>query len=432
MTIQADIVLGVLIGIYLLLLLLEFMLSGILRKNYASGEYTVINLSLALMQQSTGVLHTAIFVGGFVYVQQNWSIQQWLQIPSIEARWPIGFSGVFPFIHFDIPMVMAWSLVIVLADFCQYWLHRLSHEVNILWAGHVVHHSNTEYNFSVALRQSFIEGFYTWVFYLPLAFLGVPWQLFISAYAISLLWQFLAHTRFIGKMGLLEKFMATPSHHRVHHGRNKAYLDKNYGAFLIIWDKLFGTFNEETEAPDYGITVPLQRNNLFWVNIHQHVHIWNNLKLAGSWRDRFRSLFGLPSFVPAGVAPPLAGPDLRPVIRQKEKKTYVFASFLLTAVTGIWLIQYFSDAGQSIFYLLIAVLMMGSFTTICSLLEDDPKADRMEVVRLFVFVLLGLYLAMTGEVSMVGWLIVLWAVSLLLSTIWVASRYRQSQIITQA
>lgn len=429
MTIQVEIILGALIGLYLLLLAGEYVLSSWKKKGYASGEFTLINLGLALMQQSSGVLHTAIFMGGFIYVQQHWSIQQWLQIPAFEARWPLYFSGTFPFLHFDMAMLLAWALVIMLADFCQYWLHRLSHEVNILWAGHVVHHSNTEYNFSVALRQSFIEGFYTWIFYLPLAFLGVPWQLFISAYAISLLWQFVAHTRFIWKMGILEKFMATPSHHRVHHGRNKAYLDKNYGAFFIIWDKMFGTFQEETEEPDYGITVPLESNNLFWINVHQHVHIWRNLRQSRNWRDRLRSLFGLPSFVPEGAAHPKAGPDLAPRMKQAEKKGYVVASFLVTAVTGIWILQYFGDSGLTVLYLSLATLMMVSFAIICSLLDEDPRTDKLEVLRLLVFAFMGGYFVASGMLPAAGWLMLASSGLLLLGSAWVAARYREAHTV---
>src|SRR5204863_8897005 len=121
-------------------------------------------------------------------------------------------------------------------------LNRFSHEVNIMWAGHITHHSNTEYNFGVAVRQNALEGIYTWIFFMPLAFFGIPWQMFVLAYTVSLIWQFLVHTRFVKKLGWFEYFMSTPSHHRVHHGKHPQYIDKNYGAFLLSGTKCLAPF----------------------------------------------------------------------------------------------------------------------------------------------------------------------------------------------
>src|ERR1700722_8367252 len=146
-----------------------------------------------------------------------------------------------------------WVIALVGVDFLYYWWHRLSHEVNVLWVAHVVHHQSEDYNLAVALRQAILTSFTAVPFYLPLAFLGVPPLVFASANAISTLYQFWIHTELVGKLGWFEGWLNTPSHHRVHHAVTPQYLDRNYGAILIVWDRLFGTFIREEEAPVYGI-----------------------------------------------------------------------------------------------------------------------------------------------------------------------------------
>ena len=144
-------------------------------------------------------------------------------------------------------------------DCAYYWFHRIAHEYNAPWAGHVVHHSSEDYNLAVALRQGTFQGLFSWVFYLPLALLGFPPAWFAAMTSFDLLYQFWIHTRAIGKLGPLEWVLNTPSHHRVHHARNPKYLDKNYAGTLIIWDRMFGTFQAEEEEPVYGLTKPLEQ-----------------------------------------------------------------------------------------------------------------------------------------------------------------------------
>lgn len=158
--------------------------------------------------------------------------------------------------------VVAWVVLFFALDFLYYAYHRASHRVNFLWAGHVVHHSSEEYNFSVALRQSwFGQQLTEWVFFLPLALAGFPPSMFVVTLTLNTLYQFFIHTRLVGTLGPLEWVMNTPSHHRVHHARNPEYIDRNYGAILIIWDRLFGTFAREDAKPVYGITKPFHSFN---------------------------------------------------------------------------------------------------------------------------------------------------------------------------
>lgn len=155
---------------------------------------------------------------------------------------------------------------VFLADFLYYWKHRLEHEIRVLWVAHSVHHSSSEFNLSTALRLPWLTPFYAWIAYAPLALLGFhPWMV-VSASTIVLAYQFLIHTQCIGNLGILEYFLNTPSNHRVHHGSNKCYLDRNYGGILIIWDQIFKTYAKEKVKVKYGITHDIGTANPVFVN----------------------------------------------------------------------------------------------------------------------------------------------------------------------
>ncbi|GAC1446896.1 MAG: hypothetical protein NVSMB56_09980 [Pyrinomonadaceae bacterium] len=188
----------------------------------------------------------------------------------------------------------AWALVFLLDDFLYYWFHRFSHEVRFFWNFHVVHHSSEHYNFSVAVRQSWFSGILHWIFYAPLALLGfAPWMM-VTAHAFNIIYQFWIHTRYVGKIGILEYVLNTPSHHRVHHGVNNEYLDKNYAGVLIVWDKLFGTFTPETKPAKYGIIKPLASRNLLWINCHAWVEMFAAMRTRRALRAKLKCMLGSP------------------------------------------------------------------------------------------------------------------------------------------
>ena len=198
-----------------------------------------------------------------------------------------------------------WLAAIVLflgVDCAYYWFHRIAHEYNAPWAGHVVHHSSEDYNLAVALRQGTFQGVFSWVFYLPLALLGYPPAWFAAMSSFDTLYQFWIHTRLIGKLGPLEWVLNTPSHHRVHHGRNPKYLDKNYAGTLIIWDRMFGTFQAEEEEPVYGLTKPLNSWNPLWANLHVWRDLCRDAWLAPRWVDKLRIWFMPQGWRPEGLA----------------------------------------------------------------------------------------------------------------------------------
>jgi sterol desaturase/sphingolipid hydroxylase (fatty acid hydroxylase superfamily) len=191
-----------------------------------------------------------------------------------------------------------WVLLFFADDLAYYWFHRLHHEVRVLWAGHVVHHSSQFFNLSTALRQSWTP-MTSLPFWLPLALLGLPpWMIFLQQ-SISLAYQFFLHTERVDRMWRpIEWFFNTPSHHRVHHGSNDPYLDRNYGGILIIWDRLFRSFEPEGEPVSYGLTRNIQTFNPLKVATHEYAAIWRDVRAARRWRHRAGYLFGRPGWQP--------------------------------------------------------------------------------------------------------------------------------------
>ncbi|MBL6750818.1 MAG: sterol desaturase family protein [Nevskia sp.] len=181
-----------------------------------------------------------------------------------------------------------WLLALLIYDFCYYWNHRLNHEVGILWAGHVAHHSSEYFNLSTALRQSSTTALLGWLFYMPMAALGVPPPMFGAVALVNLLYQYWVHTELVGRLGWLDRVVVTPSNHRVHHGQNDYCIDRNYGGMLILWDRLFGSFEDErsSEPVRYGIRKPLHSFNPLWGNLHYYVDLWQQSAQARGWRRK--------------------------------------------------------------------------------------------------------------------------------------------------
>ena len=192
-------------------------------------------------------------------------------------------------------LIWPWIVLILLDDFLYYWFHRVSHESRYFWNYHVVHHSSNQYNLSVAVRQSWFGGTSHWVFYLPVALLGFPLWAFVMVHGFNLIYQFWIHTELIKRMGPLEWILNTPSHHRVHHGVNEQYQDKNYGGIFIVWDRLFGTFEAEEEKVTYGITNRLESYNPLWINLHAWFETFAALKGDNSLWQKFKIMFGSPN-----------------------------------------------------------------------------------------------------------------------------------------
>lgn len=212
----------------------------------------------------------------------------------------------------DLKSPWVWILAFFMYDFFYYWAHRSGHEVNLLWAAHVVHHSSEDFNLSTALRQSSTNQVFYWLFYLPMAIVGIPATVFVIIALISVVYQFWSHTQLVGKLGWADRVFVTPSNHRCHHGRNDYCLDKNYGGTLIIWDRLFSTYvaERDDEPVVYGTLVPLQSWNPLWGNLKNYVGIWRQVRSTRGWSNKLMRVFAPPGWgsadAPAPSMPPAA------------------------------------------------------------------------------------------------------------------------------
>lgn len=209
----------------------------------------------------------------------------------------VAYHAIWQFRVVDLPnTVWMWVAAFVVQDFCFYWFHRCGHEVRVLWAAHVNHHSSNHYNLSTALRQSWTEHLFAPIFYAPMALLGFPVEVFLVVHAFNLLYQYWVHTESIGRMGVFGWVFNTPSHHRVHHGSNLRYLDKNYAGMFIVWDRMFGTFEPEDEPVRYGLTTPLESFQPLTIAFHEWAALAKDVWRAGSLRARLAYLFRPPGW----------------------------------------------------------------------------------------------------------------------------------------
>ncbi|HEY0949233.1 sterol desaturase family protein, partial [Nocardioides sp.] len=202
-----------------------------------------------------------------------------------------------------------WALPILGVDFLFYWAHRVAHRVRLVWATHQAHHSSEYFNFATALRQKWNNSAEI-VFWLPLPLLGVPPALVFLGFSISLVYQFFVHTERVDRLWRpVELVLNTPSHHRVHHGSDPEYLDRNYGGILIVWDRLFGSFQPELHRPTYGLTTPVGTHHLVRLQVHEYAAIARDVRRTPSWRDKLGYVFG-----PPGWRPETAGTVSEPVL----------------------------------------------------------------------------------------------------------------------
>ncbi|MDB5935522.1 MAG: fatty acid hydroxylase [Massilia sp.] len=225
----------------------------------------VTSLHLGVLSQVTGLLVRVVAFGIYVAVYERYR----------ATTLPAGSPWV-------------WAGALLAYDFCYYWLHRMGHEVAVLWAAHVVHHTSEYYNLSTALRQTSSGWLLGWMFYLPMAVAGVPPAVLAGVGLIDLLYQYWVHTELVGRLGWFDRVFVTPSNHRVHHGQNDYCIDKNYGGILILWDRLFGTFADERadERIVYGVRKPLASFNPLWGNLHYYADLWQVARAAPGWRAK--------------------------------------------------------------------------------------------------------------------------------------------------
>lgn len=363
------------IPVYFLLIGVEVIIQFFSNRKIYRLNDAIANVSCGITQQVTGAFISVVMIAAYQYVFEYRSLMH------IPVTW--------------------WSvLLLVLAvDFCYYWAHRMSHEVNLFWGGHVVHHQSEDYNFSVALRQGSFQGIWTFWFYIPLAFVGFDTVTFLLINALNTVYQFWIHTETIGKLPKpLEFVFNTPSHHRVHHGRDPKYIDKNHAGSLIIWDRMFGTFQEEEERPTYGITKPVNTWNPIRANLEHYIDMARQLKQTRGIFNKAGIIFKKPGWRPAdqGGYQPASEVDKARYLKYNEQPAvrlgiYVLVQFIIVLLLASFFLFSFRDL-TLLTKLAFSTLVIWSVAQLGSFLDNQPRFFNLEYMRIILIATLPVLL----------------------------------------
>jgi alkylglycerol monooxygenase len=295
------------------------------------------------------------------------------------------------FAIYDIqPTIQTWIVLIFSTDFIWYWYHRMGHKVNLFWGFHVVHHTSEEFNYTAGTRITFFQSVVRTLFWSVLPIIGFPAPMITIMLIVHGLYPFFTHTQLIGKLGILEYFLVTPSHHRVHHASNEAYLDKNFGDMFIIWDKLFGTFAEEKEEAQYGLTKQLDSYSFLWQHFHYLVELWYVTKQKEGLWNKLKVIFGSPSdFDPQTRAIVertfLSRHKIR--VRSQKFRVYVFCQFTIMVIV-LFLLLLLEHHTDQFLQIMAALLIITTVINCGAILEQRRWVFVLELVR-------GFFLAIT-------------------------------------
>ncbi len=350
------------IPFFFLGMLVELIVGRVRKRPVFRGPDVAANLALGTMQTLVGVVGGVVIIGGY----------QWIWTHARLST-----------IHDD--NAVAWVVLFVGLDFLYYWFHRAAHRINIAWASHAPHHSSEDFNLAVALRQGPLQPFISHVFYLPLAFAGFPLAMFAVVGSINTIIQFWVHTELVGKLGPLEWIFNTPSHHRVHHGCNGRYIDRNHGGVFIVWDRLFGTFEPEADRPVYGTVKQLTTWNPLAAAVAPFVDIARLARRAPRLRDKLLVWLKPPEWVPPGVSIEVPDVVVRPRFDARPSPAasrYVTPMFIVTLLAVVGFLFFGASHMSTSGVWLTAVWLTVSFASLGALLDGRAWAKPLEVARL--------------------------------------------------
>ncbi len=355
------------IPMFFLMMGIEYLVGWFKKQQYYRFNDAITNLCIGIGSQAISLFLKGILLGGYVLIFEH------LSVIAIPVTW---WTTIACFLVFD---------------FLYYWAHRWSHEVNFFWGAHVVHHQSEDYNLSVALRQSWFHALLMFFIFVPMPIMGfVPMQFFGVALFVTL-YQFWIHTQAIDKMpDWFEYIFNTPSHHRVHHGVNPKYIDKNHAATLILWDRIFGTFQIEEEAPTYGITTPLKSLNPTWANFQYYVEIFQKARTFSSWKEKIKILWAPPGWLPEDQGGQQYPEEIDEATYTKYdpapkrvSNVYVLLQFILIAV-GLTVYMYrFEELSTFYQWVFLGAIILS--TMICgAIMENKPWVQYAEYGRLLL------------------------------------------------
>ncbi|XP_032091115.1 alkylglycerol monooxygenase isoform X1 [Thamnophis elegans] len=358
--------------LFITLVLLEVIIKWAQKKHFSFlHSDDIASLSAGVFSRIPDVISRSVEISAYIYVWNNYRM--------LELPWDSSWT---------------WFLTFIGVDFGYYWFHRMAHEINFLWAGHQAHHSSEHYNLLTALRQSILQKFASWIFYLPLA-LCIPPSIFAVHLQFNLLYQFWIHTEVIENLGPLEFILNTPSHHRVHHGRNRYCIDKNYGGTLIIWDRIFGTFAAEKDKVVYGLTHPINTFESLKVQFHHCVYIWSIFWTTPGFVNKLSVMFKGPGWAPGkprlGLIeeiPEITGKEV-PFNRKLPSYMYIYVIVHFALMMGFYVDLTTSKYTLSQVTLLLRVgYIVLTLTSIGFLMDQRPEMAFMESARCYAFLAL--------------------------------------------
>lgn len=346
---------------FFIFLSLEYLLAA---RSKRSGlfkyESSVANLSIGIAERLLNLFISASFYSLFYWVYLNYAVF------TIPNTWWV------------------WVCLILSTDLIWYWYHRLAHEINFLWAAHIVHHQSEEFNFTVAARITLFQSLIRNVFWCILPLIGFHPVMVLAILIVHGAYSFFTHTQLIGKLGWLENVFVTPSIHGIHHASDEKYLDKNYGDVFVIWDKIFGTFQKEEEAPQYGLTHPVKSYSFLWQHFHYYLEIVEACKRENSFKNKLKIIFGSPALLDQEIRPVLE----KRYLQHKSSSGYRFkfkiylniqlilSIILLTFITASYALLGFDDKLFITAFILLTLINCGA------LMEQKKWMYYLECTRL--------------------------------------------------
>ncbi|MCB1706395.1 MAG: sterol desaturase family protein [Halioglobus sp.] len=352
---------------FILAIVLELAYGWVKQHNTYRLNDSISSLSLGVLSQAQRFV--TLGVGGYVY----YLFTEYFSLPLMDAS------------HW-----FTWVLAMVVYDFCYYWLHRMGHERTILWAAHVAHHQSEDYNLTTALRQTSTGFLLGWLFYIPMYLLGIPAEVVVTVGALNLIYQFWVHTQHVPKLGWYEWIFVTPSNHRVHHAQNDRYMDRNYGGLFILWDRLFGTFQEELDEEPvvYGIRGPLKSWSPIKALTHIYVDMAKDSWHTKHWRDKLRVWVSRTGWRPDDVAQkfPREKTDLSTFERYDPKVPGLVSAYCFFQLVAVVLLLNFMESAQLSYWQGFAGWTILLATTVVTAMwmegRPAPSVLRWDVLRL--------------------------------------------------
>ena len=333
------------VPVFLLLIVIEYCYGKYKGKNTYRLNDTFTSLSLGMISRYPTMLNLGMQSLIFVY------ISKYLNVGLLSVKNPL-----------------TWVIAFLLYDLSYYWMHRMHHEIKILWATHSVHHHGEDYNLATALRQTSTGWLWKWIFYLPMIILGIPGEVFITVAGINLVYQFWVHTEHIGHLGFLEKIFITPMNHGIHHAKNKEYIDANYGGVFIIWDRMFGTYTARMPdvEPVYGTVSALQSWNPIWANFQIFTTMVKDTIKTKKYSDKVKVWFSKTYWRPEDCIetkdPKEFYVKFNPVITN-DIKVFSFLQLLFTSIVSGSVLFFFAEYNYNeIIVFGLAIILLSSMT----------------------------------------------------------------------